>query len=80
MMAFDRYDQPNRLRAVSTRVLTALSIAGTRGIAHHAPPPLICDGAVKHALGVPATGRLWTHVGSPHLLSAQPRSVAVCTN
>jgi hypothetical protein len=55
MMAIDRYP---RLRPVSTHVLTALAIAGTRGIAYRAPPPLICRGAVKHALVVGATGRL----------------------
>jgi hypothetical protein len=77
-MAFDR--RSVRAQAASTHVLTAPSIAGTHGIAHHAPPPLICGGAVKHALGAAATGRYRLRVGSAHLLSAQSSSAAVCTN
>ena len=64
-----------RLRAVSIRVLTAPSIAGTRGTARHAPPLLICGGAVKHALGAAATGRLWMRVDSPRLRPTQPAAV-----
>jgi hypothetical protein len=55
MMAFDRCRRSIRMRTASTHVLTAPSIAGTRGIAHHAPPPLVCGGAVKHAPGATAT-------------------------
>jgi hypothetical protein len=62
-----------------TRVLTARSIAGTPGIAHHVPPPLICGGVLKHAVGAAPAGRLRLRFGSPHLLLVR-RSAAVCTN
>jgi hypothetical protein len=39
-------------------IRVSIAIVGTRGTDHRAPPLLICDGAVKHTRGAPATGRL----------------------